>query len=83
MPRSQNLVWELGIAGYDTWQVTKTTGTGFTGPNTLSQANAVGGELNLMYPQGGLTLTVHGFYEYSAVSQLRGPSFGISLGGKL
>lgn len=83
LPRSQILLWELGIAGYDSWQVTKTTGAGFTGPNTLNSVNAVGGELDLTNPQAVLTLTVHGFYEYSAVSRLRGPSFGISLGGKL
>ena len=83
LPRSKELLWELGVAGYDTWQLTKTSGSGFTGPNTLSQVNAVGGELNLTYPQWSLALTVHGFYQYSAVSRLRGPSFGISLGGKL
>ena len=83
VPRSQNLLWEVGLAGYDTWQVSRTSGAGFTGPNTLSQVNAVGGELNLTYPQWSLALTLHGFYQYSAVSRLRGPSFGISLGGKL
>jgi hypothetical protein len=83
VPRSANLLWEAGVAGYNSWQVTKASGSGFTGPNNSSRVDAVGGELNLTYPQWSLVLTIHGFYEYSAASRLRGPSFGINMGGKL
>lgn len=83
MPKSPNLLWEAGIAGYDSWQVSKASGSGVIGPNNFSRVNAVGGELNLTYPRWSLVLTIHGFYEYSADSRLRGSSFGINMGGKL
>ena len=50
--------------------------------NTLGQVHAVGGQLGVTYVPWVLSINVHGFYEYLAVSRFQGGSFGVSVAKK-
>ena len=78
--KKDTLLLEVGLAGYDTWQITDDTGSA---ANTArDQVHAVGGQLGLVYPPWHTSLTFHGFDEDAAVDRFQGKSFGISLSKK-
>jgi hypothetical protein len=79
--KSHELLLEAGPAGYDSWQITDTTGGAAAG-GSRSRVHAVGGQLGLTYVPWDAFLTVHGFYEYAASSRFQGASIGINLGIK-
>lgn len=78
--KKDTLLLEVGLAGYDTWQITDDTGSAAN--NARDQVHAVGGQLGLVYLPWHTSLTFHGFYEYAAVDRFQGESFGISLSKK-
>ncbi len=76
------LLLEVGPAGYDTWQITDSTGGDAVFPNSRSQVHGVGGQVGLTYVPWNAFVTVHGFYEYAAESRFQGASIGLNLGIK-
>ncbi len=80
--KSHTLLLEVGPAGYDTWQITDSTGGDAILPDSRSQVHAVGGQVGLNYVPWKAFLTFHGFYEYAAESRFQGASLGINLGLK-
>jgi len=75
-----SLMLDVGLAGYDTWQITDDSGDDAS--NTRDQVHAVGGQLGLTYVPWATSLTLHGFYEYASQSRFQGGSFGINLAKK-
>ncbi|HZQ48620.1 MAG TPA: transporter, partial [Verrucomicrobiae bacterium] len=82
LSKSHNLLLEVGPAGYDTWQITDSSGSDAIAPNSRSQVHGVGGQLGITYVPWNAFLTFHGFYEYAAESRFQGGSLGINLGIK-
>lgn len=83
LTHDHNLLLEVGPAGYDSWQITDSTGSDAINPGSRSRVHGVGGELGITYVPWGAFLTVHGFYEYAATSRFQGASIGVNLGIKL
>ncbi len=80
--KCHELLLSVGPAGYDTWQITDTTGKDVINRSARSKVHSVGGELGLTYVPWNAFVTVHGFYEYAAQSRFQGASLGINLGIK-
>ncbi len=76
--KNHELLLEVGPAGYDTWQITESTGSDARG--SRSQVHGVGGQLGITYVPWKAFLTFHGFYEYAAESRFQGASIGLNLG---
>jgi hypothetical protein len=77
LKNDMSLLAEVGVAGYDTWQITHDSGSAAS--STLDQVHAVGGQLGLTYVPWVLAVNVHGFYEYLAKDRFQGGSFGVSV----
>lgn len=84
LPLCQNhkLLLEVGPAGYDTWQITDSTGGDAVAPNLRSQVHAVGGQIGITYVPWKASLNVHGFYEYAAIARFQGASLGLNMSFK-
>ncbi|HZQ45892.1 MAG TPA: transporter [Verrucomicrobiae bacterium] len=80
--KNHTLLLEICPAGYDTWQITDSTGGDAIAPDSRSQVHGVGGEVGLTYVPWQAFLTLHGFYEYAAESRFQGTFLGINLGIK-
>lgn len=76
------LLLEAGPAGYDTWQITDSTGSAAINGTSRSQVHGVGGQLGITYVPWNAFITFHGFYEYAAESRFQGASIGLNLGIK-
>lgn len=76
------LLLEVGPAGYDSWQITDSTGSAAVFGGSRSQVHGVGGQVGLTYVPWGAFITFHGFYEYAAESRFQGASIGLNLGIK-
>ncbi len=80
--QSHKLLLEVGPAGYDTWQITDSTGGDAIAPNQRSQVHGVGGQVGISYVPWNAFVTVHGFYEYAAESRFQGASISLNMGIK-
>jgi len=84
LPLSKNhdLLLEAGPAGYDSYEITDSTGGNALSANPKSCVHAAGGQVGLTYVPWNAFLTIHGFYEYSAISRFQGASIGLNFGIK-
>jgi len=82
LKKDHTMILELGVAGYDTWQVTDDSGSDVRNASVHDQVHAVGGQLGFAYLPWHTSVTAHGFYEYAAEDRFQGGSFGISFGKK-
>src|SRR5262249_19835693 len=82
LSKSKKLLLEVGPAGYDTWQITDTTGNRAFRGGDRSQVHGVGGQAGITYVPWSAFITFHGFYEYAAESRFQGASLGINVGIK-
>lgn len=72
-----SMLLEVGVAGYDTWQVTDDSGSVAT--DIRDQVHAVGGQIGLVYMPWHTALNLHGYYEYAAEDRFQGTTFGLSI----
>jgi hypothetical protein len=79
LTKDQKLLLEVGPAGYYEWQVSDTTGSLLTSPDSRTTVSGIGGQLGLTYVPWNLILNFRGFYEYAAEARVQGASFGINL----
>lgn len=79
LEKEKNLLMEIGLAGYDSWQITDDKGTAAKNPGVHDQVHAVGGQLGLNYVPWLASLTFHGFFEFSAKDRFQGHSLGLSI----
>lgn len=82
LSKHQKLLLEVGPAGYDSYEITDSTGANALTANPKSQVHAVGGQFGLAYVPWSAFVTVHGFYEYAAESRFQGVSIGLNFGIK-
>ncbi len=80
---AKSLLLEIGVAGYDTWQVTHDTGSDAATPNVLDQVHAAGGQLGFTYVPWSVALNFHAFREFAAADRFQGSVFALSLAKKL
>ena len=72
-----SVLLEVGVMGYDTWQITDDSGSAAT--NIRDQVHAVGGQLGVVYMPWHTVLTCHGYYEYAAEDRFQGEVFDVSI----
>jgi hypothetical protein len=75
------LQFELGLAGFDTWQVTDDTGA--DARTGRAEAHAAGWEAGFTHRPTHIWASLHAFYEYSAKLRLQGAAYSLSLGATL
>jgi hypothetical protein len=76
---SENLMLEIGPAGYDSWQITDDTGSNARNPGVHDQVHGVGGQIGITYAPWNVTLDFLYFYEFYAVDRFQGQSLSINL----
>jgi hypothetical protein len=79
----QSLLLELGVAGYDSWQITDDSGTDARNPSEHDQVHAIGGQLGLTYVPWSAALNVRYMHELASEDRFMGSSIGINLASKL
>jgi len=79
----QSLLLELGVAGYDSWQITDDSGSDARNPSVHDQVHAVGGQLGLTFVPWSMSLNVRYMHEVASEDRFQGSSIGINLGSKL
>jgi hypothetical protein len=82
LKKDHTMILDVGLAGYDSWQVTDDSGSDAVNPNVHDQVHAVGGQLGFVYVPWHTSITAHGFYEYAAEDRFQGESFGLSIAKK-
>jgi len=80
LKKDMSLLLEVGVAGYDTWQITDDNDSAAN--STRDEVHAVGGQLGVTYVPWMTTLTFHGFHEYAAKDRPQGESLGSSIAKK-
>jgi hypothetical protein len=79
--KDQQLLLEIGPAGYNSWQTTRDTG-GDARDGSRDQVHAAGGQLGLAYVPWNAALNFHAFAEFAAESRFLGDAYGINLAKK-
>ena len=78
LPLRDSLLLELGISGYNSWQISDDNGSAAN--NVRDQVHAAGVQAGLSYLPWQASLTFLGYYEYAAEDRFQGTSFSINLG---
>jgi len=79
---NQELLLEVGPAGYSSWQVSDDTGADAAQPRDRDQVHAVGGQVGFAYVPWDTALNFHYFYEVEAKDRFQGQSLGLNLAAK-
>ena len=73
---------QVGVVGYDQWQVTNNSGTVSIGGVIIPASaipsysvHAIGGQLNYIFPAKNFSLFFKGYHEYSASTHTLGTTF--------
>jgi hypothetical protein len=80
--QDQQLLLEVGLTGYSSWQITDDSGSDARTPSVHDQVHAVGGQLGLTCVPWGASLNTHYFGEFAAQDRFQGQVFGISVAKK-
>jgi hypothetical protein len=78
LTKDMKLLAEVGPAGYDTWQITDSSGQG-SRDSVREQVHAVGGQLGLSYVPWNLALNFHYLYEYYSEDRFQGEVIGLNV----
>jgi hypothetical protein len=70
---------ELGVAGYDQWQITDTTGSDAMNGNLHDSVHGVGFQIGTTYLPKSLAVTFRYMDEYAASNRFQGHSFGLNV----
>ncbi|HYC56917.1 MAG TPA: transporter [Candidatus Binatia bacterium] len=81
LTQSRNVVAELGIAGYDSWQVTEDAGDDATS-EVQDSVHAAGFQAGLIQVPWGVSVNFHYFYEFAADDRFQGHVLGLNLAKK-
>jgi hypothetical protein len=63
---------EVGVCGYDQWQISSDTGTAARNKNVFYQIHAIGGQVTGWIVKEKLSLTTKCYYEYYGVDRFKG-----------
>lgn len=80
--KDRKLLLQLGPSGYDSCQITDSTGGNALADAPKSHVHGLGGELGLVYVPWNAFLKLHSFYESAANSRYQGASIGLNFGIK-
>ena len=69
---------ELGLAGYDQWQISDTTGSDARNGNLHQHVYAVGLQAGITYAPKGIAVNFRYMDEYSAANRFQGHSYGLN-----
>lgn len=83
LKKDQTLLLEVGLAGYDSWQVSDDSGNDATNPPVKDQVHAVGAQLGVTVVPWNAAFNFHYFYELDAEDRFQGESIGLNFGIKL
>lgn len=79
LPITDNVLLEIGPAGYSQWQVQDNHGSDQSSfLNSPNQVHAVGGQIGLALPKADTQFTFHYFTEFEAESRFRGDYAGFT-----
>jgi hypothetical protein len=79
LPITDNVLLEVGPAGYSQWQVQNNQGTDQPSfLNSPNQVHAAGGQIGLALPKANTKLTFHYFTEFNAQSRFQGNYAGFT-----
>ncbi len=78
--KDHSLLLEIGVAGYDSWQVTEDSGGDAN--SIKDEVHGIGGQLGLTWVPSSLVVNLHAFHEYEAEDRFQGDSYGISIAKK-
>lgn len=79
LTKDENLLLEIGPAGYDDWQITDDSGSAARNASVHTAVHGVGGQLGLTYVPWKAALNFHAFHEFAATDRLQGQAFDLSL----
>ncbi|WP_367870944.1 transporter [Luteolibacter sp. Populi] len=82
LSKDQQLLLEVGPAGYSSWQITDDSGSDAATFPVKDSVHAVGGQLGLTYVPWNAALNFHYFYEFSAEDRFEGQSVGLNFAMK-
>jgi hypothetical protein len=79
LPITDNMLLEVGPAGYSQWQVQDNHGADQPSfLNSPNQVHAVGGQIGLAFPKANAQVTFHYFTEFAAESRFQGDYAGFT-----
>ncbi|MBL1265227.1 SphA family protein [Methylomicrobium sp. RS1] len=79
LPITDNMLLEVGPAGYSQWQVQDNHGADQSSfLNSPNQVHAVGGQIGLAFPKANAQFTFHYFTEFAAESRFQGDYAGFT-----
>ena len=81
LPLNQNLLLEIGPSGYETWQITRDSGSAANGH--LDQVYAVGGQIGVSYLPWNASLNLVAYNEYAAKDRFEGASIALNFAMKI
>lgn len=81
LPLNDNLLLEIGPAGYDTWQITHDSGSAANG--NLDEVHAIGGQIGLSYLPWNASLNLVAYDEYAAKDRFEGASIALNFAMKI
>ena len=86
LKKDMSMLLQIGLVGYDQWQVSKSSGTLFVGGNPVDESSipfysvhAIGVQANFILPAKNLLLFFKYYDEYRALARVQGRTF--ALGG--
>jgi hypothetical protein len=74
----QSLLLEVGLAGYNSWQISSDSGNDAPNPPVKDQVDAVGAQVGLTHVPWNATINFHYFYEFAAEDRFQGESIGLN-----
>lgn len=80
LKKDMTVLAEVGVAGYDTWQITDDSGS--AAKNVHDQVHAIGGQLGITHVPWNAVLNFHYFYEFAAKDRFQGQVLAVSLAKK-
>lgn len=78
LKRDQTLLLEVGVAGYDSWQIIDDSGSAAATLPATDQVDAVGAQIGLSVVPWNASLSFHYFYEFASEDRFQGESIGLN-----
>ena len=82
LKQDQSVLAELGVAGYDNWQVSEDSGSD-AASDAQDNDHAAGFQAGVAHVPWNAALTFHYFYEFAADDRVQGHVLGLSIAKKL
>ncbi len=81
-PGNENLLIEVGPAGYSSWQVSNDSGVDATDPRVKDEVHAAGLQIGVTHVPWNATFNFRYLYEFDSKDRFQGESFGLNFAVK-